>query len=576
MSMKPALNRSYKRRLRLSLLCLHTLAFAWVGGCNSKTQPDATEAIATDNQFSSITPDGDPAQNPDTTTIPAARPNMPAQTPAAPLSNTVIDPNAPWITPTELPRETWDIMFLGKSKIGSMHTQVTSGEGNAKDLLRLKLESLIRVNRGGQLTQQKIEVVSKEKPNGELVEFLATLWEGQTKTEVTGTMFLDSLVIQSTQSDGKSSKISIPWKAEYKGPFAVEQSLKQQRLKEGEIREYQFLSIPLFRLAKLQLKGGKQESIAMLDGSAAELQEVTTTIFLDNNPVMESVSWVDAQGETLKSAALGLQILTYRGNQSMAESVGTSVQVDLLQVTSIALPKGTSNLHQLKSATFQISAQKDPFKLFSRKTNQTIRSTAALDCEVTVHPVTPEFALPEGIEKPDLPTEADSAPTAMIQSDDPAIVAMAARCCGEESDPWKIALALEKCVHDSIERKDFSKSFASASEVAKELRGDCTEHSVLLAALLRAKKIPARVASGLVYVETADGPMMGYHMWNEAYIGERWIPLDAVLGQGGIGAGHLKILESSLPDQNPYVALLPVLQVLGELKISSVTEQPVK
>jgi hypothetical protein len=271
-----------------------------------------------------------------------------------------------------------------------------------------------------------------------------------------------------------------------------------------------------------------------------------------------------------------LQILTYRGNQSMAESVGTSTQVDLLQVTSIVLPKETGNLHQLKSATFQISAQKDPFKLFSTKTNQTIRSTAALDCEVTVHPVTPDFAPPDGIQKPDLPSETDNAPTAMIQSDDPSIVAMAARCCGEETDPWKIALALEKCVHDSIERKDFSKSFASASEVAKELRGDCTEHSVLLAALLRAKKIPARIASGLVYVETADGPMMGYHMWNEAYIGERWIPLDAVLGQGGIGAGHLKILESSLPDQNPYVALLPVLQVLGELKISSVTEQPVK
>ncbi|MEY4566425.1 MAG: hypothetical protein RLY14_1395, partial [Planctomycetota bacterium] len=238
MSMKPALNRSSKRRLRLFWLCLYTLVLAWVGGCNSKTQPDATEAIATDNQFSSITPDGDLAQSPDTTTIPATRPTLPAQTPAVPLSNTAVDPNAPWITPTELPRETWDIMFLGKSKIGSMHTQVTPGEGNAKDLLRLKLESLIRVNRGGQLTQQKIEVVSKEKPNGELVEFLATLWEGQTKTEVTGTMFLDSLVIQSTQSDGKSSKISIPWKPEYKGPFAVEQSLKQQRLKEGEIREY--------------------------------------------------------------------------------------------------------------------------------------------------------------------------------------------------------------------------------------------------------------------------------------------------------------------------------------------------
>ena len=41
---------------------------------------------------------------------------------------------------------------------------------------------------------------------------------------------------------------------------------------------------------------------------------------------------------------------------------------------------------------------------------------------------------------------------------------------------------------------------ATAAEVARSREGDCTEHAVLLAALARARGIPARVAMGLVYV----------------------------------------------------------------------------
>ena len=168
------------------------------------------------------------------------------------------------------------------------------------------------------------------------------------------------------------------------------------------------------------------------------------------------------------------------------------------------------------------------------------------------------------------PTEADLLPSPMIESADPLILDMAHQVMPEETDTWKLALALERYVHDKIERKDFSRAFATAAEVAKTPRGDCTEHGVLLAALLRARKIPARIASGLVYVDSVQGPTMGYHMWTEAYIGNRWIPLDAVMGKGGIGPGHIKVMNTSLSDQNPYVALLPVLQVLGDLKITSV------
>lgn len=477
---------------------------------------------------------------------------------------------ATWISSSELPRDVWDVMYLGNSKIGSMHTEVLPIDSSDNSLLKLNLESLLRVSRGGQSTTQRIAVTSREKRDGEMLDFIATIYEGENKTEVTGTRLLDDLVIQVKQPNGQSSRTSIPWKPEYRGPFALEQELRQQPLSAGEVREIPYLSIPLFRLAKLVLKGGGKQKVVMLDGTTQELREVSISIVLDKNVVMETLAWLDDNGETLKSAALGLQVVTYRSTKSAAESVNTAAQADLLKVTSVPLPAGTPNLHLAQTLTYNIRCSKDPLKLFPSRTNQTVRSAVALECDITVYSVLPNTSLPDALSKQEPPTEADLQPSPMIESADPLILEMAHQVLPEEKDPWKVALALERFVHDKIERKDFSRAFATAAEVAKTPRGDCTEHSVLLAALLRAREIPCRIASGLVYVDSAEGPAMGYHMWTEAYIVDRWIPLDAVMGKGGIGAGHIKVMDTSLPDQNPYVALLPVLQVLGDLKITSV------
>ena len=56
-------------------------------------------------------------------------------------------------------------------------------------------------------------------------------------------------------------------------------------------------------------------------------------------------------------------------------------------------------------------------------------------------------------------------------------------------------------------------------------------------------------------------------MWTEVYIDGRWIPLDATLGDGGIGAAHLKQGQSALEGVSAYLACLPAAQVVGRLKI---------
>jgi transglutaminase-like putative cysteine protease len=59
--------------------------------------------------------------------------------------------------------------------------------------------------------------------------------------------------------------------------------------------------------------------------------------------------------------------------------------------------------------------------------------------------------------------------------------------------------------------------------------GDCTEYADLLVALCRARGIPARVVEGVI----ADYSDVPRHAWAEAYVGGRWLPLDAALARSG-------------------------------------------
>ena len=105
---------------------------------------------------------------------------------------------------------------------------------------------------------------------------------------------------------------------------------------------------------------------------------------------------------------------------------------------------------------------------------------------------------------------------------------------------------------------------ATCSNVAKNLSGDCTEYAMLGAGMCRAIGIPSRTAIGLVYAPGAGGkPTLAYHMWFEVSINGRWLALDATLGRGSIGAGHIKITDASWHEEKSFAPLLPVMSVLG-------------
>ena len=158
---------------------------------------------------------------------------------------------------------------------------------------------------------------------------------------------------------------------------------------------------------------------------------------------------------------------------------------------------------------------------------------------------------------------------AMITSRDARIVEMARRAVAGATDPWTKATRIEGgWVSKNLREKNFSVSFAPASEVAKNLTGDCTEHGVLTAAMCRAQGVPSRLAIGLVYAERLGG--FGFHVWNEVYVNRRWVAIDASFEQDEVDAVHIKLAEASLDGVAPYETFLPIARVFGRMSIEPV------
>lgn len=148
----------------------------------------------------------------------------------------------------------------------------------------------------------------------------------------------------------------------------------------------------------------------------------------------------------------------------------------------------------------------------------------------------------------------------------------------KDGDAYRDAEALRRLVFRHLRRKDLATAFGSASDAARTQGGDCTEHAVLLAALLRAKGIPSRVASGLVYVPelAGQGPGFGWHLWTQALVPtpgggkERvWLDLDATLGGGGRGyhAAHILVATSDLAGGATDPAFARAVGMLGGIAI---------
>ncbi|MCD6496821.1 MAG: transglutaminase domain-containing protein [Deltaproteobacteria bacterium] len=160
--------------------------------------------------------------------------------------------------------------------------------------------------------------------------------------------------------------------------------------------------------------------------------------------------------------------------------------------------------------------------------------------------------------------------TSSLQIHNPLLRTLAHKAVAGHRDAAKAAMALTWFTYRYIVHKGYSLPAATALDVARLKRGDCTEHAFLLAALGRAAGLPSRVASGLIFTPTFSGHrnVFVYHMWTEFLIGGTWIPFDGTRPEPGVAPTHILIATDSLSAMFPMAASTALLQALGKIQIT--------
>lgn len=458
--------------------------------------------------------------------------------------------------------ENWQSIYLSGQRIGYSHTIVEPVEQNGKIIVRTTSVSNMTIKRFGQSLVMKQNVTTEETTDGDMLNFLyETANPPAQTTSTTGTVNGTELILVSTVN-GKPKETRPSWRSDVKSPTFQDRALRASPLRPGESRSFDVFLPEFNKVAAVKLKAADFEETALLDGKKQRLLKVNMTQSLVPGLVVSE--FVDAKGDALKTATslLGSEMVTYQVSREEALKAVSGAEFDLA-VNTLVKVKRISDPYTRPKLRYKVTSKgQTPESFLVADEVQSIKNVADNVAEVTVtaKPI-PAKAKIQSVDKEYLE------PTQFIQSDDERVKEHANKAVGDATDPAEMTRRMEKYVGETLVKKNFSTAMASAGEVAKSLEGDCTEHSVLLAAMLRAKGIPSRVVVGLVYVDSLSA--FGGHMWVEANLEGHWIPLDPTLGRDRLGPIYLKMSESSLSDDGAGAIsnFAPLMLVIGQLQI---------
>ena len=425
-------------------------------------------------------------------------------------------------------------------------------------------EEELSMMRDREVARARKKIAVEEDAAGRLVSFRVEEWLSDQPTRIEGVAREGRFHVKRSDGGGAPRTSEIPIPAEALGDRRLREVLGSALQKEGDRAEAMvFLPEPQFlRFAKQSFV---VSSTASPPPSGPKRIHVQSSIDLLPGIVQDETYDADFILQSLSLEVAGLRFTMKRSTMKevLEEDYGSPPEIFLSMAVR---PRGTSP-RGAREAEYVLSLREGSFQgpdVFRAAGQEVLESRGPASRIVRVRRIEPSGSVARPVPAPG-GMEDCLRPNAYIQSDQKRIVDVARHTAGEEKDAWKAAMALERWVHEHIREKDLKVPFATAAEVVESRKGDCTEHAVLLAALLRASGIPSRVAAGLV---ESGGQFVG-HMWTEAWLGDAvpggWVVLDATRGRKDVAADRLAFGVSSLETSDLPRFFLEVLLALGKL-----------
>lgn len=457
----------------------------------------------------------------------------------------------------------WFVILLDGQPCGWSREQVTA-DG---EVVLTRSETRMSIRRGEDLIRVEMESEFHETPRGEPISArsVRSVGSGPMVREIEWTD--QGIIVRRSEGDRTSQERRSPFEGDWLTPAAAAEFVRARLAAGARSIEYRTID-PAggADLVRVVMTGFEPDGVEVL---GRQIEGVRCDVVSSASPGMVVQTWLDSSGRTLRTQIPfgGLSLATVLSDRATALR---EVEAPELMVQTLIRPnRPIREPRRVTIGRYVLIAPDDRALAGLPETSvQRVEPLGGGRARVIVQMSAPTAAEPDD-------TAPYLAPSSMIDSADPEIIALARRAtAGSGADRAARAEALRRAVFRHITDKSLGVGFASASEACRTRAGDCSEHAVLLAAVLRAEGIPARVVSGLVYADEFLGSrdVFGFHMWTQALIdhddGPRWIDLDATLPRGTpFDATHIALVVSALGDDASAGDMTSIAALLGALRV---------
>jgi transglutaminase-like putative cysteine protease len=289
----------------------------------------------------------------------------------------------------------------------------------------------------------------------------------------------------------------------------------------------------------------------LIGGVKVKVRHVQT---LSDKEKVPADVWVDEAGRIVETE-FGATM------RAVAEPGDVAKRVDLVEIfglSRVILPKPLPESARKVPGSVQLVMSGVPDKFFVDSYRQTFKKLPDGKVLVTVSAAQPKVLKARPLIDPNGGEYLKT--SIIIESDAPEIKALAKKIVGDEKDAWTVAKKVSHWVYKNM-TSDYGSSSDRATDVLREMKGDCTEHSLLTVSLLRSLGIPAKRIDGVIYLKQDDGvPAYYWHEWVEAFVGE-WTQLDPTFDQDVADATHFGVGEETRAEITPLIGAMQVVEV---------------
>lgn len=432
------------------------------------------------------------------------------------------DPMIP--TQVRAERETWMNIYQQEQKIGYVHRQIfRTLEG-----YRILESVFMQINTMGMVQDIRFKTEGSLYHDLTLSSFDFELRSNLFRFKVRGHVKEKILTLSISDAAGSEREVALPLKKEIHLSVGILEALSLEGSKPGDSRTFYVFDPITTTERAVKVSVLAEETISVM-GRQEKARKVSIEFM-----GIPQLAWIGKDGTVLREkGSLELRLEQVSREEALGK-VTVLPGTDIVEFVSIPVSKKIEDVEHWSELKLRLDGL-DMGTLFLNGGRQSLHDNILTIRKESIS----NFLTQKRAQGASQQMKIYLEPTALIQSDHPAILAEAKKIVSPEDSNVVKARKLVKWVNENLRKRPVL-SVPSALEALNQRMGDCNEHAVLLAALARAAGIPAQVEAGLVY----QRGRFYYHAWNVLYLGG-WITADSVTGQLPADVTHLRLVRGT-------------------------------